>query len=327
VSVFTFRDNREECRDIGTCEILHDVFYQAARKGETNLVTLTQEAGGVLRFRDDGASLTAGDGCKAVDAHEATCKVATHLELVDLALEDGADTATVNATTFGVAVSGGTGDDMITGGAGADSLNGDEGADTVLGGAGDDGVNGGSNTGTQLFADVVDGGEGTDSMLYDRKKAVTVNLGDPTVPAGEKGEGDTVRSVENIDGGDGNDVLTGSAAKNRIDGGLGNDVIDGMGGSDFIRGSDGRDKLYGSGGRDVIEGEDGRDRLVGGCGHDSLDGGFGTDRIFARDGVRDYVSGGALGAKEGDFAAVDAGLDRTDTIQHLRKLPPLQTAC
>jgi Ca2+-binding RTX toxin-like protein len=326
VSVFTHRDNSEECRDIGACDILHYVSYQAG-KGEASVVALTQEPGGVLRFRDDGAPLKAGTGCKAVDPNEATCKVTKGLESVHLDLGDGADTSTVVDATTGISVTGGTGDDTITGGPGDDNLLGSEGADTITAGAGDDILDGGKNTKTQLFADVLDGGEGTDSTGYDRKKAVTVNLGDPAVPAGEAGEGDTVRSIENVEGGDGNDVLTGSAAKNRIDGSLGNDLIDGMGGSDFIRGSNGRDKLYGSGGGDVIEGEDGRDRLVGGCGRDSLDGGFGADRIFARDGTRDYVSGGALGAKEGDFAAVDAGLDKTDTIDHLRKLPPPQTPC
>lgn len=36
VEVHTFRDNSEECRDIGTCEIMHDVFFNAAKARPTS---------------------------------------------------------------------------------------------------------------------------------------------------------------------------------------------------------------------------------------------------------------------------------------------------
>ena len=67
-------------------------------------------------------------------------------------------------------ISGGGGNDTITGGTGNDTLNGDAGDDTITGGTGSDAINGGTGNdiivvGANLSsADVIDGGDGTDTM-------------------------------------------------------------------------------------------------------------------------------------------------------------------
>lgn len=140
------------------------------------------------------------------------------------------------------------GNDRLEGGTGDDSLYGDAGNDTLVGGGG---------------ADIVSGGEGVDAVSYEYMQVgVTVSL-DGVANDGAQSERDNVRAdVENVYGGAGDDVLTGSASKNRIRGGGGNDIIDGVTGAD---------SLFGDNGDDVLRTQDGMARV--------FDGGEGTDRI------------------------------------------------
>jgi subtilisin-like proprotein convertase family protein len=71
--------------------------------------------------------------------------------------------------------------------------------------------------------------------------------------------------IENIYGGDGNDVITGNAAGNVIHGGRGDDVLSGGAGDDELHGGAGRDTLFGGAGHDRfwIDGvNDGADLLA-----------------------------------------------------------------
>src|SRR5690606_23973662 len=106
-----------------------------------------------------------------------------------------------------------------------------------------------------------------------------------------------------IDGGAGNDYLTGhnnddlifgGAGNDRIAGGGGNDILLGGAGADPISTGAGDDRAYGDGdtydeffdevidvdppltGNDVINGENGDDRLFGGGKNDRLNGGNGN---------------------------------------------------
>src|SRR4051794_20080527 len=63
-----------------------------------------------------------------------------------------------------------------------------------------------------------------------------------------------------------------------LDGGDGNDRLTGGGGDDLLDGDDGADTLLGQGGRDELRGDEDADLLVGGPGPDVLDGGRGSDR-------------------------------------------------
>ena len=105
---------------------------------------------------------------------------------------------------------------------------------------------------------------------WSRTTKVAVSL-DGKANDGSNGENDNVKaSVENIEGGSGNDVLTGSNADNYIQGGSGNDSIKGLGGDDSLRGNDDDDVVSGGDGDDDFPNQAGLDRYFGGAGDDSM---------------------------------------------------------
>jgi hypothetical protein len=83
--------------------------------------------------------------------------------------------------------------------------------------------------------------------------------GDDSVDAGAAAFG----AGATVNGGPGNDVLTGSEVDDKLDGGPGDDVIYGQAGFDTLDGGGGRDKLFGGG--------KGRDSLVDGDREGSVD--------------------------------------------------------
>lgn len=130
---------------------------------------------------------------------------------------------------------GDAGDNILEGGAGDDTLNGGEGDDTLLGGEGDDTIIGGHGEGD----DNIDGGSGNDTVTYTSAVAgIVVNLetgvafGDPAIGV------DSLNAVENVVGGQADDLLVGNAADNRLEGGMGDDVVLGGAGHDVIFGGD-----------------------------------------------------------------------------------------
>lgn len=120
-----------------------------------------------------------------------------------------------------------------------------------------------------------------------------------------------IRGKVLIDGGAGNDQLTGTWGNDRIIGGSGNDtlfderghnVLLGGGGDDLLglgyasdhsvaRGGWGNDTLVSSLGSDRLFGNQGKDTLMGGGGNDRLSGGNGSDRLDGGDG-EDVLIGG-----------------------------------
>ncbi|MFI5935878.1 calcium-binding protein [Actinoplanes sp. NPDC051494] len=99
-----------------------------------------------------------------------------------------------------------------------------------------------------------------------------------------------LRSV--IDGGTGNDRITGGPKRDDILGGKGNDKIWGLGGRDFIRPGYGDDLVHGGDGEDHI-GDDGVDGVTDPpSGNDRLYGDNGPDHIFGDQGT-DHLDGGA----------------------------------
>ena len=150
---------------------------------------------------------------------------------------------------------GGPGNDTLDGGPGGDRLYGSSGNDTMRGDAGDDALQGAGGS------DSISGGAGADTVDYGlRSGAVRVSIG-RGANDGRDDEGDNVRGdVENVRGGNGDDVLLGNARHNTLDGGAGDDRL---------RGGRGNDRLSGGAGRDRLEGRDGNrfvDRLVCGSG-------------------------------------------------------------
>ena len=95
-----------------------------------------------------------------------------------------------------------------------------------------------------------------------------------------------------IDGGAGDDLITGMSGRDLLIGGLGEDRISGNGGDDQIFGGLNNDILDGGAGNDLIDGGDGADILDGGLGNDILEGGGGKDTLTASAGA-DILKGGS----------------------------------
>ena len=142
---------------------------------------------------------------------------------------------------------GGAGGDLLQGKAGADRLDGGPGNDRAFGGAGADDMRGGSGNdilGGGLGPDGLSGGSGRDIVVYGQRRVpviVTIGAGANDGVAGER---DNVKAdVESVQGGRGNDVLTGNGRANRLFGGGGKDRLRGKGGSDVLIAGDGDDSI------------------------------------------------------------------------------------
>jgi Ca2+-binding RTX toxin-like protein len=119
-----------------------------------------------------------------------------------------------------------------------------------------------------------------------------------------------------VDGGLGDDTITGSPVADVLDGGDGNDVIDGGDGDDVITGGFGDDRITGGNGKDRIRGNAGKDTIDGGDGADDIDGGLGDDHIVGGKG-KDILKGDAgddtIDARDGEVDTINCGLGR-DTL-------------
>ncbi len=147
-----------------------------------------------------------------------------------------------------------TSDLMVSFGA-SNTLNGGDGDDVLvtIGAAG--GQLGGSGT------DVFNGGAGNDTLALESVQGLvgyTVDLsnlavGAQAISAGANSSSFTLSGIENVEGSDGNDIITGDANANRL------------------VGIDGADSLSGGGGNDTLVGGNGADTLIGGANVDTLD--------------------------------------------------------
>jgi len=191
----------------------------------------------------------------------------------------------VNADTLDFSTSTLTGITKIDLGAGNDTITGSAGAETILGSGGDDAINAGNGndtiqyTGTANGFDSVDGGGGTDTISALANSTViglSSLVGVETISAGSftgvyivgSGNADTLNfsavtltNITRVEGGGGNDLITGNSAANTIWGGLGNDTLDAGTGNDSMLGDDGDDILKGGAGTDTINGGIGTDTL------------------------------------------------------------------
>ena len=100
-------------------------------------------------------------------------------------------------------------------------------------------------------------------------------------------------------GGNGTDVIMGSAGVDVILGGNGADLLYGAGGVDVICGGNGADAAFGGDGGDVV---------VGGAGNDVVDGGAGSDVVRGEAG-NDLLSGGTGPDRFDGGSGVDLALD------------------
>jgi Ca2+-binding RTX toxin-like protein len=101
----------------------------------------------------------------------------------------------------------------------------------------------------------------------------------------------------NLFGGDGDDVLTGSAAADMLDGGPGNDTLNGRGGDDRLFGGPGDDIMIGGTGSDLLAGGEGDDQII-------WNPGDGSDRVEGQEGIDTLVFNGSNASETIDLSAV-----------------------
>jgi Ca2+-binding RTX toxin-like protein len=177
---------------------------------------------------DGDDDLSGGGGADTLDGGDG-------VDLASYFDKTAAVVVTLNGSTNATVTVGGVAEDtlrnieQVYGGSAGDTLTGDGVANTLRGGGG---------------ADTLDGGGGTDTADYrDKTAAIVVTLNgstNATVTVGGVAE-DTIRNIENVSGGSGNDTLKGDGAANLLDGNGGNDTLYGGGGIDTLRGGTGDD--------------------------------------------------------------------------------------
>jgi Ca2+-binding RTX toxin-like protein len=206
-------------------------------------------------------------------------------------------------------VSGGTGNDTISSGAGDDIVSGDAGDDNINAGAGDDTIN---FTGTSEGFDDITGAGGIDAI---KALADNTNIGLQSIATVESIDANghtgvtilgstlsnsfnftnvTLTGIVAIDGGGGNDTITGSAAADVIIGRAGADAINGGLSDDILEGGAGNDTftLLTTGGNDVL-------RYLAGFGDDIVNG-FDANAT----GGQDLIDLRGLGITSATFGSV-----------------------
>jgi Ca2+-binding RTX toxin-like protein len=134
---------------------------------------------------------------------------------------------------------GGAHGDTLVGNSAANSLSGGAGSDVLRGGDGNDTLRGG------IGADTLGGDSGVDTVTYSERTAALIltldgQANDGDISDGPSGPRDLIgRTVENVIGGAGNDILTGSSGNNRLTGGKGADTFSGQAGKDVLEAVDG----------------------------------------------------------------------------------------
>jgi Ca2+-binding RTX toxin-like protein len=239
---------------------------------------------------------TDGDGTL-----ETVNSVATGPTGVNWAGTNGANT--LNGTAGDDIATAGGGADVLNGNLGNDNLSGQDGADQLNGGGGADFLNGGNGN------DVLTGGTGNDTLMggSDTDTAVfsgpiadyDITTGSVVHARGAQTDGsDTLQGVEILRfNGINYTMQAGTNANNNLNGGNGNQIIFARNGNDSINGNLGDDIIYGEAGNDTIT------QSTSEAGRDFADGGSGTDT---------YVLNGNNGAENFSImtrtAAISAGL-------------------
>ncbi|WP_311268944.1 M10 family metallopeptidase [Sphingobium sp. WCS2017Hpa-17] len=197
----------------------------------------------------------------------------------------------------------GIGNDTVYGGDGNDIIQGGFGADDVFGEGGDDVF----QVLQGEYGDNIDGGTGIDRLDlsdYTADSGATVNLSAGSWDFNPSFGGPyTITGVENVDGTQLADTITGNSVDNVLRGNGGNDTINGGGGNDTMIGGSGNDIFDGGSGIDVAYGEAGDDvyKVIAGWngGYGELfSGGSGTDTIDGSTLASDYV----VNLADGEFA-------------------------
>lgn len=192
----------------------------------------------------------------------------------------------IDGTNTGLTLTGAAKSETFTGSAQNDTIDAGGGNDTVQAGAGNDEI---VVRGTEASGDLVNGGDGSDTLHVLGTAGVTLNNVNATNSLNPGG----IDGIE-IWSGNGKELL-GTGKDNSFDlskvavSGL--SFIDGGSGNDTITGPNGGADLRGNSGNDVLKGGTGSDILSGGGGNDFLTGGDGIDTFaFEKGGNTDHIS-------------------------------------
>lgn len=169
----------------------------------------------------------------------------------------------------------GTGEeDTISGLGGDDTLNGLDGGDILIGGAGRDRVDGGAGNDTFKLSgggdqfDIIVGGAGLDTIQVTGSSNLTLAGFNAAACSIEAWQGakrgvlgtaapdrfdfsalQSIKDLAFVDGGAGNDIITGTHLADKLRGNTGDDILDGGSGRDILTGGKGADCfVFGSGG-------------------------------------------------------------------------------
>ena len=142
-----------------------------------------------------------------------------------------------------------------------------------------------------------DGNSGNNTMDYSNANAaqsITVTLDGANFRDVIIGNGtvDSIKNIQNVYGGAGNDTIIGDGNSNILKGGAGNDIIKGIAGLNSLYGEDGADIITGGTGDDFIDGGANNDIIYANAGNNIIYGGTGTDTIFSGSG-NDTIYGGS----------------------------------
>mgnify|MGYP003638398317 CR=1 FL=1 len=203
---------------------------------------------------------------------------------------------------------------------GNDIVNAGAGNDTIYGGSGDDILNGGDGNDTFLLTglsdgnDTINGGDGYDKIVFHESGNKTYELnGDYSLASQSIEEFVSSGGRVTMTNGTEDDVidLTGITFDGnfRIYGGNGNDVMMGSAEGDYLNGGGDNDTMYGAEGDDQIYGSTGDDLIFGGAGDDYIDAGPGADNVYGGEGD-DIIRYNA------DDVIVDGGVGGFDIISH-----------
>lgn len=244
--------------------------FDGRNNSRPNTVTVAKGDGVYTVAEWESALVAVGPGCTKPQANVVTCSD-SGVSAAAFFTGDGNDIlASSPSLNIPLNIDGGGGDDTLVGADGDDAIDGGTGADNIDGANGNDRLTGGSGT----DSDVLNGNSGVDAVDYsDRSVGVTATLDESGIgTGGQPGESDDLKSVENVMGGTGDDVFTGSSNQNRFDGGPGNDQL---------AGGDGIDTLNGDAGDDSISAADNQS--------DAVDCGIGSNDTAQADG-RDSIA-------------------------------------
>ena len=146
---------------------------------------------------------------------------------------------------------------------------------------------------------VIDGQENTAQAGWRHVRGVTGQLradqvlrivvsgsaGNDNIDLSAVGAGFSRMTGATVGGGEGRDIINGTAFDDTIHGGGGVDRIFGRDGNDTLFGDDGDDELWGDGNASYYDTRGGNDCLDGGVGDDDLHGGGGNDAMVGGPGA------------------------------------------